>query len=178
VTARCPAGHVLPGGARQAPVCPQCRRDTLIRHVMAVDGTLTARAAGDAVDAVAATPAARRELASALAADPGMLRHGAPPVAGRLAAELIARGSALAVPACARCGQDGRPLFRTPGGSMCKACTARVRTAACADCGEVKAIAGRDAVGRPICERCRRHARGHRTLRALRAGRLHRGPGA
>ena len=75
-----------------------------------------------------------------------MLRHGAPPVAGRLAAELIARGSvSLAMPACARCGRDGRPLFRTAGGGMCKPCAARVRTAACAHCGEVKAIAGRDA---------------------------------
>ena len=161
MTARCPAGHELPGGSRQAPACPQCRRDTLVRHVMAADETLAERTAADAVDAVAATPAALRELASALAADPGMIRHGAPPVAGRLAAELIARGSVLAVPACARCGRDGRPLFRTPGGGMCKACTARVRTAACAACGEVKAIAGRDA-GQPICERCRRHARGHR----------------
>lgn len=161
MTARCPAGHELPGGSRQAPACPRCRRDTLVRHVMAADGTLAERTAADAVDAVAATPAALRELASALAADPDMIRHGAPPVAGRLAAELIARGSVLAVPACARCGRDGSPLFRTPGGGMCKACTARVRTAACAACGEVKAIAGRDA-GQPICERCRRHARGHR----------------
>jgi len=129
---------------------------------MAADGTLAERAAADAVDAVGATPAALRELASALAADPDMIRHGAPPVAGRLAAELIARGPVLAMPACARCGRDGRPLFRTAGGGMCKACTARVRTAACADCGEVKAIAGRNAAGQPICERCRRHARGHR----------------
>jgi hypothetical protein len=163
VTARCPAGHELPGGTRQAPACPRCRRDTLIRHVMAVDGTLPACTAADAVDAVAANPAALRELASALAADPDMIRHGAPPAAGRLAAELIARGSVLAVPACARCGRNGRPLFRTPGGGMCKACTARVRTAACAACSEVKAVAGRDAAGQPICERCRRHARGHRT---------------
>jgi hypothetical protein len=162
VTARCPAGHELPGGARQAPACPQCRRDALIRHVMAADGTLAAGTAEAAVDAVAATPAALRELASALAADPGMIWHGAPPAAGRLAAELIARGSALTVPACARCGRAGRPLFRTPGGGMCKACTARVRTAACAACGQVKAIAGRDDAGQPICERCRRHARGHR----------------
>jgi hypothetical protein len=136
----------------------------LVRHVLAVDGTLPASAAEAAVDAVAVTPAALRSLASALAADPDMLRHGAPPLAGRLAAELAARGSAsLAMPACARCGRDGRPLFRTPGGGMCKACTARVRTAACAACGEVKAIAGRDSAGQSICERCRRRARGHRT---------------
>lgn len=163
MTARCPAGHELPGGRRQAAACPQCRRDTLIRHVITVDGTLPASAAAAAVDAAAVTPAALRSLASALAADPDMLRHGAPPLAGRLTAELIARGSALAVPACARCGRDGRPLFRTAGGGMCKACTARVRTAACARCGEVKAVAGRDAAGQWICERCRRHARGHRT---------------
>ena len=164
MTARCPAGHELPGGSRQAPACPQCRRETLIRHVITVDETLTAIAAAAAVDAAAATPAALRSLASALAADPDMLAHGAPPLAGRLAAELIARGSACVRPAaCARCGRDGRPLFRTAGGGMCKACTARTRTAACAHCGEVKAIAGRDACGGPICERCRRHARGHRT---------------
>jgi hypothetical protein len=130
---------------------------------MTADGTLPASAAAAAVDAVAATPAVLRSLASALAADPDMLRHGAPPLAGRLAAELTARGSVLAVPACARCRRDGRPLFRTPGGGMCKACTARVRTAACAHCGELKAIAGRDAAGQSICERCRRHVRGHRT---------------
>ena len=134
----------------------------LIRHVIAADGTLPASTAAAAVDAVAATPAALRSLVSALAADPDMLRHGAPPLAGRLAAELIARGSVLVVPACARCGRDGRPLFRTAGGGMCKACTARVRTAACAHCGEVKAIAGLDASGGQICERCRRRSRGHR----------------
>jgi len=163
VTARCAAGHELPGGRRQAAACPECRRDMLIRHVIAADGTLPASAAAAAVDAAARTPAALRELAAALAADPDMLRHGAPPVAGRLAAELVARGSAsLKPPACARCGRDGRPLFRTAGGGMCKPCAARVRTAACAHCGEVKAIAGRDASGRCICERCRRHARGQR----------------
>ena len=135
----------------------------LIRHVIAADGTLPASAAAAAVDAVAATPAALRSLVSALAADPDMLWHGAPPLAGRLAAELTARGSAsLRPPACARCGRDRRPLFRTAGGGMCKACTARVRTAACTHCGEVKAIAGRDASGGQICERCRRRSRGHR----------------
>ena len=67
----------------------------LIRHVIAADGTLPASTAAAAVDAVAATPAALRSLVSALAADPDMLWHGAPPLAGRLAAELIARGSVL-----------------------------------------------------------------------------------
>src|SRR6266568_2343077 len=54
------------------------------------------------------------------------------------------------------------PLYRTPGGGMCKPCTARQLTARCAHCGEVKPAAGRDAAGHRICERCRRRDRGHR----------------
>ena len=131
--------------------------------MITAEGSLPASDAAAAVDAVVTSPAVLRELAAALAADPDMLRHGAPPAAGRLAAELIARGSAtLALPACARCGRDGMPLYRTPGGGMCKACTARQNTAECAHCGEVKAAAGRDAAGQRICERCRRRDRGHR----------------
>src|SRR5262249_37650117 len=140
-----------------------CRRDALIRHVIAVDASLPASEAAAAVDAVAASPAVLRDLSAALAADPDMLAHAAPPVAGRLAAELIARGAVtLALPGCARCGRAGMPLYRTPGGGMCKSCPARQITAACAHCGQVKAVTSRDAAGQRICERCRRHDRGHR----------------
>jgi hypothetical protein len=131
--------------------------------VITVDTSLPAGEAAAAVDAVATSPAVLRELTAALAADPDMLAHAAPPVAGRLAAELIARGSkTLALPGCARCGRGGTPLYRTPGGGMCKPCTARQNTAECAHCGQVKPVAGRDAAGQRICERCRRHDRGHR----------------
>jgi hypothetical protein len=158
--ARCPAGHRLSGPRRP---CAACRRDALIRYVIAADASLPASEAAAAVDAVAAGPAVLRELTMALAAHPGMLQHGAPPVAGRLTAELIARGSAtLTMPACARCGRAGIPLYRTPGGGMCKPCTARQITAACAHCGAVKPVVARDASGQRICERCRRHDRGHR----------------
>ena len=160
--AHCPQGHELTSHGSKRP-CAACRRETLIRHVIAADRSLPAGEAAAAVDAVVTSPAVLRELAGALAADPDMLRHGAPPVAGRLAAELIARGSAtVTMPACARCGRTGMPLYRTPGGGMCKPCTARQHTAGCARCGEVKAVAGRDAARRPICERCRRRDRGHR----------------
>jgi hypothetical protein len=158
--ARCPQGHELTSGGTRGP-CPVCRREELIRHVITA-GSLPAGQAAAAVDAVVTSPAVLRVLAAALAADPDMLRHGCPPAAGRLAAELIARGSALVMAACARCGRTGMPLFRTPGGGMCKACTARQRTAECAHCGEVKSVAGRDGAGRHICERCRRRDRGHR----------------
>ena len=83
--AHCPQGHELTSHGDKRP-CPACRRDTLIRHVIAADRSLLAGEAAAAVDAVVTSPAVLRELAGALAADPDMLRHGAPPVAGRLAA--------------------------------------------------------------------------------------------
>ena len=160
--ARCPHGDELTSHGSRRP-CAACRRDALIAHVVTADGSLPASEAAAAVDAVITSSAVLRELTAALAADPDMLRHGAPPVAGRLAAELIARGSkTVTVPVCGRCGRTGMPLFRTPGGGMCKPCTARQHTAGCAHCAEVKAVAGRDAAGQPICERCRRRDRGHR----------------
>jgi hypothetical protein len=128
----------------------------------AADRSLPRAVIEAAVDAVAPAGLAMSRLPAARAADPGALASGAPPLAGRLAAELIARGSALVPPACARCGQAGRPLFRTQGGGMCKPCTARQHTAACAHCGTVKPVASHDAAGQQICERCRRHDRGHR----------------
>jgi hypothetical protein len=158
----CPAGHELPGRDRRRP-CASCRREQLIRHVITAEGSLPAATVAAAVGAVVTSAAVLRELAAAAAADPAMLRHGAPPAAGRLVSELIARGSTtLAPPRCARCGRAGVPLFRTPGGGMCKACTARQNTAECAHCGKVKAAAGRDGAGQRICERCRRRDRGHR----------------
>ncbi len=156
--ARCPEGHELTSHGERRP-CAACRRDVLIRHVTAADGSLTASEAAAAVDAVATGPAVLRDLAAALAADPDMLRHGAPPVAGRLAAELIARGStALALPACAVCGRTGRPLFRSAGGGVCQRCRAWQLATACAACGKVKPVAGRDDAGQPMCEVCRRRS--------------------
>jgi hypothetical protein len=104
--ARCPFGHELTSHGLRWPRAG-CRRDALIQHVITADASLPAGDAA-AVDAVATSPAVLPELAAALAADPDMLRHGAPPVARRLGAELIARGSTtLTPPACARCGGPG-----------------------------------------------------------------------
>jgi hypothetical protein len=58
----------------------QCQPGDLIEPVSSA--SLPAGEAAAAVDAVANSPAVLRELAAALAADPDMLRHGAPPVAG------------------------------------------------------------------------------------------------
>src|SRR5437016_2661719 len=78
-------------------------------------------------------------------------------LAGRLAAELIARGStALILPACALCGRTGKPLFRSTDGGVCQRCRNWQLAAACAICGKVKPVSGRDADGKPVCEVCRR----------------------
>ena len=123
----------------------------------AADRSLPGEAVAAAVDAAAPTGRAMSCLAAALAADPGALASGAPPTAGRLAAELIARGSGtLSVPACAACGRAGKPLFRGDGGGVCQRCRAWQLAAACAVCGKVKPVCGRGAGGQPVCEVCRR----------------------
>lgn len=123
----------------------------------AADQSLPGAVIEAAVDAVAPGGQALRQLADALAADPGALAAGAPPVAGRLAAELTARGSAtLAVPACMVCGRAGKPLFRGDGGGVCQRCRAWQMARPCASCGKVKPAAGFDEDGKAVCEVCRR----------------------
>jgi hypothetical protein len=104
--------------------------------VSAADQSLPTAVIEAAVDAVAPGGQALRQLADALAADPAALAAGAPPVAGRLAIELIARGSAvLAVRACTACGRSGKPLFRGEGGGVCQRCRAWQLARPCATCG-------------------------------------------
>jgi hypothetical protein len=154
--ASCPAGHQVP--PRQAGRCPLCRRDQVIDIASAADGSLPRAVIEAAVEAVAPSGQALRQLALALAADPGALSRGAPPVAGKLAAELAARGSAaIAVPSCAACGRTGRPLFRGDGGTgVCQRCRAWQLASPCATCGNIKPAAGYDEGGKTVCEVCRR----------------------
>jgi hypothetical protein len=155
---RCSAGHGR-GYGRQR-FCPACRREGLIDQVAAAEASLSRPVVAAAIDAVATNHAVLRCLAAAMAADPDMLTRGAPPVAGRLVVELIARGSAtLATPRCVVCGRTGRPLSATAAGGMCKRCAARRDPLACTRCGIVKPVAGRTGDGQPICERCRRWER-------------------
>lgn len=124
---------------------------------------LPRRVVADAVDAVVADrPATLRSLAAALTAHPTALTVGAPPTVGRLVVELIARGGALGVPTCAVCGRTDRPLNVTDTGGMCPRCAARRDPQPCARCAVTKPVAGYTSDRQPICERCRRHERGHR----------------
>ena len=161
---RCPAGHELdPRKPRSR--CSRCRRDAVIAQIQAADPSLAPGEVAAAVEAIAGNGQALRNLAAALQERPAavMLADGAPPVAGKLAAELIARGSAVfTTPACKICGTAGRPLTRSAAGGVCPRCRSRQTATACSGCGQVKPVAGRTAGGEPICERCRRHERGHR----------------
>jgi hypothetical protein len=152
----CQAGHELgPGGGRRA--CPRCRRDRVVEMAAAAEGSLPLPVVAAAVDSVAVTGQVLWHLAEALAASPDALRVGAPPVAGRLAAELIARGSAtLTLPACAACGRSGMPLFRGHAGGVCQRCRAWQLAVPCRRCGKVKPAAVRTSAGEPVCEVCRR----------------------
>jgi len=138
--------------------CPRCRRDSVVELAAAAGPSLPRPVIEAAVDAVVTSPAVLRELTAALAAGPGALICGAPPVAGRLATELIARGSVtLTVPACAACGRTGMPLFRGDNGEgVCQRCRAWQRAGPCATCGKVKPVTGRNSAGQPVCEVCHR----------------------
>jgi hypothetical protein len=155
---RCPAGHDMPRSGRG---CPACRRDQVVDLAAAADRSLPRAAIAAAVDAVAPGGQALWHLERALAAGPQALRLGAPPLAGRLAAELIARGSAsLAARGCAVCGRAGLPLTRSKAGAVCPRCRAWQLAAACSACGRIKPVATHTAAGQPLCEVCRRRA-GH-----------------
>ena len=137
--------------------CPACRRDRVAGLAAAADRSLPRAAVAAAVDAVAPGGQALWHLEQALAAGPQALSLGAPPLAGRLAAELIARGSAdLAVCACAACGRTGLPLTHGDAGPVCPRCRAWQLAAACSGCGRIKPVATRSAAGQPLCEVCRR----------------------
>ena len=153
---RCPAGHDTPRSGRG---CPACRRDRVLDLAAAADRSLPRAAVAAAVDAVASGGQAMWHLEQALAAGPQALHLGAPPLAGRLAAELAARGSAtLAAGGCAACGRTGLPLTRSRAGAVCPRCRAWQLAAACSACGRIKPVATRTAAGQPLCEVCRRRA--------------------
>lgn len=124
--------------------------------VLAAVPSLTATQVQAAIAAVASHPAALRALAGALAADPDALALGAPPMIGRLVGALRGQGAlSLPTPRCARCLREGLPLTRSSTlGGVCARCRRRELAEACARCGVVKPVAGRDREHRPVCARC------------------------
>jgi len=132
------------------------RHQQVLVAVLAADPTLTVAQVQTALATVAGHPAALRSLATALAADPRALVIGAPPIVGRLVQALRAReASSVPAPSCALCRREGLPLTRSSAlGGVCARCRRRELAEACARCGVVKPVAGRDGERRPVCARC------------------------
>lgn len=140
----------------QVSVTKQQRKQQVLAAVLASDPALTTTQVETALAAVAEHPAALRSLAAALAADRSALRIGAPPMVGRLVAALRAQGpTSLPEPSCAICSREGLALTRSSAtGGVCARCRRRELAEACARCGIVKPVAGRDRDRRPLCARC------------------------
>lgn len=132
------------------------RRRLVLDAVLAADPTLTAVAVQTALTTVARTPAALRSLATALTADPTALAIGAPPMVGQLVQALRAQGcTVLPAPSCAVCAREDLKLTRSSAiGGVCARCRRRELAKACARCGIVKPVAGRDGDQSPVCARC------------------------
>lgn len=137
----------------RTPATP-LHRETIIDAVAAADPGLPVKKVIAAVDAALTSPATARDLAAVLAADPDALAVGAPPVAARLNAALRERGSRLPEPTCMDCGRTGKPLTRSLVGGLCRRCADHRQAAACARCGVVKLVRGRDAQHQPLCGVC------------------------
>ena len=137
-------------------VLTEQRRCQVLAAVLAADPTLTTAQVQAAIETVAGHPAALRSLATALAADPMALAIGAPPMVGRLVQALRAHGTtALPAPSCVVCRREGLKLTRSSTiGGVCARCRRRELAEACARCGIVKPVAGRDPDHRPVCARC------------------------
>ena len=152
---RCEAGHEIPEARqRRGGPCSACRIAAVAHQVAAADPALDRDLIAQAIEAVVTTPAALRELFAALAGGPDALIAGAPAVVGRLVAELVARGSRLGLPACSICASSARPLIRSGAVGVCPRCRSHQLAAACAGCGQVRRVYGRDAEGRSMCWAC------------------------
>ena len=137
-------------------VLSEQRRQQVLAAGLAADPTLTTARVETALAAVARHPAALRSLAVALTANRAALVIGAPPMVGQLVLALRAQGAtSLPVPQCAVCSREGVPLTRSSAiAGVCARCRRRELAQACARCGVVKPVAGRDSDQRPVCACC------------------------
>lgn len=132
----------------------QAWRDLVCRRVGEAGAGLSAGQVSSAIDAVAPNARALSVLARALEPGPGALLVGAPPLIGKLVAELRARGSALPGPTCAHCGRAHPKLTASEVGGLCPRCRRRHLAVACSGCGVVKPVAGRGPGAEPLCAVC------------------------
>lgn len=115
---------------------------------------LSADVVGAALEATITNPAVARDLSIALAAGPEVVAAGAPPVVGRLVAQLRARGATLALPACSECGRTDRPLVRVGTTGVCPRCRRYQLAEDCSVCGRRRVVVSRGSDGAGRCFAC------------------------
>src|SRR5882762_9586654 len=151
----CEAGHEISEAShKRGGPCSACRIAAVAAQVATADPTLDRDLITQAIEAVVTSPAALRDLHAALAGGPVALIAGAPAVVGRLVIELVARGSRLALPACSICASSARPLIRSGDTGVCPRCRSYQLAAACAGCGQLRRVYGRNAEASPLCWAC------------------------
>jgi len=134
--------------------CRLCGVATITEVVASACPELAVEQVTAAVKATITSSAVARDLVAALADGPGVLAGGAPPVVGRLVAELRSRGSVLAVPACAHCGRTAKSLIRVGVIGLCGRCRAHQLAEACSRCGRVRVVTARAEKGAALCFAC------------------------
>lgn len=128
-------------------------------HVAALDAAVEAEVVAAAVRQAAPRPAAQRQLAWAVAADPELLTgggHRAPLPAVLRLIDALADAAVAAVvrPACPRCERTVRLAKQLDGQRVCRSCRAKAKTEPCARCGASREPAARDDDGGAVCSNC------------------------
>lgn len=128
----------------------------VVSLVAAIEGDLEAEQIREVIIGVAGGRAKSRQLATAIAARPAVLRDGLSPsprgVGELLIALRRAGASSISPPRCAQCGKALRTYQRVGQDWYCAVCGRRPE--ACAACGNVRPVATRDRAGKPRCRRC------------------------
>lgn len=159
----------------EGPICERCysrayhRRKiearcaaqlgALLDVVAGVAPELDRAAMVGAIERAAPTELEQKRALEYLLSVPDALRTGSPhvpQVVARLAAELVAAGTAAVVrPACPRCGRAVELPHPTSEGRVCAGCYAVERAAECGRCGMRRRIITRTPDGLPMCSSCR-----------------------
>ena len=140
----------------------EAARELIVARVLEVDPALDAERVLAALAHSVSTGRALGVVAAALERSAQPLYSGAPPMVGRLVAQLRALGSALPEPRCARCGRPHDKLTASKeAGALCPRCRTHELAQACSVCTRVKPVYGRTKDGAPLCAVCTPKPRRH-----------------
>jgi len=133
----------------------EAARELIVARVLEVDPALDSERVLAALAHSVLTGRALGVVAAALEKCAEPLYSGAPPMVGRLVAQLRAQGSTLPEPRCARCGRPHAKLTASKeAGALCPRCRTHELAQACSVCTRVKPVYGRTKDGAPLCAVC------------------------